>query len=330
LQHIGTSRRDIIRLLGAAGALGPLQLLSAKEARADDSRGDGGCEDEARLAGARINPSLLDALRFQRKNRDDPAIVFSPKNGLLVGFGDNLYHSDLSTARLFVKGRQVLKSSVTTEDVPENIAVLAPGTTGTMVQTTQDHCGRLTTATITVESIRDVPDDFLVTGKTEGDRYTGAFFRITTLVGTPNGSIGTLKTTYNLLTHTFPLDLNVIPGPLFNVPSDSIVDVDAVLLSGIAAQMIAMEVGAPAFIPTDLQQDFPWRKIFRHIVVTFVGGPGAEAVYLLATEPSVRSAAGTALLLAFAAALSGILGNRADAALMDMYNKITEPPPLIP
>jgi len=311
-RNLRACRRDVLtRLLGTAGAIGALQLLNAKEAGADDETDDMGA------LGEQIDPALLKALRFDRRNSDDPGVVFSSDSGLLVGFGPNLYHADSFTTRLFVKGQQVLKSSIE-EDVADNIAALAPGTSGTIVQTTQDRFGRVVTATITVESIHDVPDDFLITGETTSDRYTGAFFTVKVLVGTQQESIVTFKTTYNLLTRSFPLDFSVIRGTLFVQPVASIIDVDALRLLGIALRVIRMELGTlDAHLPTDLQQDFPWRKIFRTIVLAVVAGPIPAQLSLL-TISDVRDI------------VLGVAGNYIYDKLKDTQQKPAKPPELIP
>jgi hypothetical protein len=57
-----TSRRDGLRLLGTAGAIGALQLLNAKEAGAgSDTKKYGGL-------GGQIDPTLLQALQSDRFN----------------------------------------------------------------------------------------------------------------------------------------------------------------------------------------------------------------------------------------------------------------------
>jgi hypothetical protein len=328
-RNLRVCRRDVLtRFLGTAGAIGALQLLNAKEARANDETDDMGD------LGGQIDPALLKALRSDRENSEGPGLVFSSDSGLLVGFGPNLYHADSSSTRLFVKGQQVLKSSIQ-ENVAENIAALATGTSGTIVQTTQDRFGRVVTGTIIVESVHDVPDDFLITGETTSNRYTGSFFSVKVLLGTQQASIATFKTTYNLLTRSFPLGFNVTPGNLFNQSADSIIDVDAVRLQAIAARIIAMELGTlDALIPTDLQQDFPWGKIFRTVVVAVVAGPIAAAGYVLATEPAVRRVGIVLAVFALLAALSGIIGNRADKGLDEILKMMQQPapppPPLIP
>jgi len=273
-RKLGPSRRDVLtRLLGATGALGALQMLNAKEARADDL-------DDSSLPGGQIDPSLLNALRFDRENSADPGAVFLPDRGLLVGFGPNLYHCDTSTntCRLFAKGRQVFKSSIT-EDVEDNIPALVVGTRGTVTQTAQDRFGRIFNSTSVVESITDVPDDFLITGNTQSAHFTGAFFKINVTMSTPQGEVAQIKTTCNLLTRSFPLGFNVTPGPLFDQPPDSIIDVNVARLLGIAGEIVEAKFGMLSdFLPTDLQEDFPWKKIFHHVIGTvFFCGLGAIA-----------------------------------------------------
>lgn len=316
-QNIRASRREALtRLLGATGTLGALQLLNAKEAKADDETDDKGA------FGGQIDPALLKALRFDHRNSDDPGVVVSPDSGLLVGFGPNFYHADSSTSRLFVGGQQVLKSS-TKEDVPENITALVPGTSGTVVQTTQDRWGRVITGKMTIESVRDVPDDFLITGQTESDRYTGAFLRITISVGTPQANIATFKTTYNVLTRSFPLDFDVTAGPLLHQPPASIIDVEAIRLLGIALQIIRTEVGElDALIPTDLQQDFSFGKFLRAVAVAVVAGPTAGVIYLVTPDKDLK----TAWTLAWNTAIQEAV----KAIIAVIVKLLTPKPPLIP
>jgi hypothetical protein len=253
----GASRRDAITgLLGATGVLGASQMLNAKEARADDL-------ENLQVTGGQIAPSLLDALRFDRKNAEDPGAVFLPDRGILAGFGPNLFHCDTSsnTCRLFVKGRQVLVSTVS-EDVAANIDVLAVGTSGIAIQTIRDSSGRVITSTLFVEAINDPPDDFLVTGQTQSTRFTGAFFRIIFETRLPDGKVAEIKTTLNVLTRSFPLGVNVIS----HVPWSSIIDPNTKALLEIAAQTIDQKFGRLlAVIPTGLQTDFPWGAVFHFI-----------------------------------------------------------------
>ena len=95
------------RLLGATGALGALQMLNAKEARADDL-------DHLSIPFGQIDGSLLNALQFDRENGADPGVAISPDGISLVGFGPNLVLVDTSRDtfmyQLFVKRRQMFKS----------------------------------------------------------------------------------------------------------------------------------------------------------------------------------------------------------------------------
>jgi hypothetical protein len=306
-----TSRRDGLRLLGTAGAIGALQLLNAKETGADsETKNMGGL-------GGQIDPTLLQALQFDRFNSEDPGVAFSPDTGLLVGFGPNLYHADSSRTTLFQKGQQVLTTSIR-QNVQENITALTPGTSGNIVQTTQDRFFRVVNATTTVESIHDIPDDFLITGQTESNNYTGAFFKITVSIATPQASI---------------LTFTVTPGTLFNKPANSIIDLDAVSLQATAAQIIVTKLStADGLILSDLQQDFSFGKIFRAVAVGLVLGPIAAQVYVIAPKPVQRAEEQAAFWL-FLAVLSGVAGNAAYDGLKDAMKQMTQPqcpPGLIP
>jgi hypothetical protein len=194
-----SSRRNLlVRPLEMAAVLGAFQMLNPAEAIADNS------------GGGQIDPSLVSDLQFARKNSADPGAVFSSA-GLLVGFGPNLLHCATDTCRLFIDKRPVL-TCVSIQDVDEFIPELTVGTSGTLTQTIRDGYGRTITSTLVVTSINDLPDDFLVTGKTDSLLYTGAFFEIAMNVKESNGVTSQIKTTYDILTRSFPLGVNLSLG----------------------------------------------------------------------------------------------------------------------
>jgi hypothetical protein len=247
-------------------------MLNGSEARAQTGIASG-------FPSGQIDPALLNALQFEREQSEDPGAVFSPDTGLLVGFGPNLLHCDsASTCQLFTKGRRILISSGT-EDVQENVDPLTVGTRGTVTQTVQDSFGRVITATMVVEAINDLPSDFLITGNTNSNLFTGAFVRITTDVHSGREAIAQVKTTYNLLTRTFPLGVNVSISP---TKKQDIIDRDVASLIGIALQIVETKFGnLSAVVPTDLQQDFPWKKVI-HAAVAVVA---TVVTIVIATAP---------------------------------------------
>src|ERR1700730_12261878 len=95
--------------------------------------------------------------------------------------------------------------------------------------------------------------------------YTGAFFDITATIIVGREVAQTITTTYNLLTRTFPLGVNIVSGAASN-DLNAIIDVDTARRVGIAAE-IAMSEFASLFavIPTDLQQDFLWKRTYSVI-----------------------------------------------------------------
>jgi hypothetical protein len=207
-----------------------------------------------------ISSSLVSALRFDREQSRNPGAAFIGDKGLLVGFGDNLYHQDLitNTSQLVSQGRLLLQGS-TREDAAENVRPLTIGTTGTLTHTVEDRFGNVLHGTMVVEAIHDLPDDFLVTEQTESNRFTGSTYGITLSLSGSQGDIGTFKTTYNALTRLFPLGWNMTFSP---TPSDF--DRKAAALMPIAAQIVENKFGAQsAILLTDLQEDFGWRKFFR-------------------------------------------------------------------
>jgi len=230
-------------------------------------------DDKDDLNHPSIGSSLLSALQFDRKNGNDPAVVFSAEGIALIGFGPNLVHCDTSAddrllLQLFVNKRQVFQSIIT-PDVEVDIPTLVVGTRGTSTQFTQDRFGRVFTSTTVVEAVNDPPEDFLITGNTQSNRFTGAFFRITTIISSPQGEVVRIKTTYNLLTRSLPFGVIVEFGPA-SLPPSTPFDVAVADLLGIAMQIIEARFGMlNAIIPTDLQLDFRWRKIFAHIVGIF-------------------------------------------------------------
>jgi hypothetical protein len=256
------SRRDMLtKPLGLAGTLAAMDIVSGVRTPAQA----GELVPPRSRSGGSISPSLFNALRFARENSENPGIVFLPDDGLLIGFGPNLYRSDATTTTLFAKSEQVFRSSIT-EDVQETVPTLAPGIGGKLTATAEDSFGRKIKADITVTAINDPPQDFLVTGEINSSTYTGAYFAIQLTAQTINGPF-TIKTVFNVLTGTFPFDFSVDTGKLSLQQLDSIFDLNAVALLGLAVQVMHAEVrGMDLFVPTDLLQDFSFRKIFRHIV----------------------------------------------------------------
>jgi hypothetical protein len=252
------SRRNLlVGSVGGAGALGALQVLNATEARAEN-------REYWPQDNANIDLFLLNSLRSNRKNSEDPGVALSSK-GLLVGFGPNLLfckNDALMTYVLYAKGRKILEST-TREDVADFIPELVVGTKGTATQIIKDFAGNKVTSKIVVESINDVPDDFLITGVPQSNLYTGAFFQITIEITGKNGNIATVKTTYDALTGLFPL--GVVVSPISELGA---IDSEAASLATIAGEIIQTKFAASlAVVPTDLQRDFSWKKLFRKILV---------------------------------------------------------------
>jgi hypothetical protein len=297
LQDISSSRRNLlVRSLGVAGVLGATEFLNGVPAQAP-------LENNSAIAssGLNIDPTLLQGLRFERRQSRDSAVVFDPDTGLLVGFGNNLFHFDAATrtSRLFTgehrkedddhksfNFRKLIQGSIT-EDVQENISQLTFGTTGTLNQTIEDMAGRVITSKTIVQSINDLPDDFLITGATHSNRYTGRFVNVVTSIGSTEGDVLQNKATVDLLTGTLPLGVLTLPGPLFSNPPSSIVDFasedpDALPLLSIAAGVLDTEFsGLDSLIPTDLQVDFPWGPIVRWVIQK-VAAPAVRAVWRVA------------------------------------------------
>jgi hypothetical protein len=264
LQGISVSRRKLLaQSFGAAGALGALQILDrANIAHAESSELNRSKHLPIDPSLFAADPSLVAALDFDREQSEEPGAAFIPDKGLLVGFGDNLFYCNVSTdtCQLFTHGREVFKSSVV-EDAPDFIDQLAVGTQGTSTLTTEDNLGRVSTSTLVIKSINDVPDDFLITANTQSTRFTGAFVEITLTISPSGGERTQIKTTYNVLTRSFPLGFNVVEfGSALSDQSDT-----AHLLA-IATQIIETKLGAlSAVLLTDLQQDFGFRTFF-HII----------------------------------------------------------------
>jgi hypothetical protein len=316
IQRIGpigrdASRRDMLtKPLGLAGTLAAMDIVSGVRtpAQARELVPPHSPSDES------ISPSLFNALRFARENSENPGIVFSPNDGLLIGFGPNFYHSDATTTALFTNGKQVFRSSIT-ENVQETVPTLVPGIGGSLTVTAEDSFGRKIKADIAVTSINDPPPDFLVTGEIKSSAYTGAYFSINTTVQTKNASF-TVKTVYNVLTGTFPFDFGVDTGTLSLQNADSIFDLNALALLGLAMQVMHAEVGGiDLFVPTDLLRDFSLRKIFRHIVrvvarvLPYVVVPGLITVVV--ARAGLRALGVTpeqALIFIALAILAGIFG----------------------
>jgi hypothetical protein len=313
------SRRDMLsRTVAAAGAVGTVQMTNGVEAKAASV-------DTARH-GIPIDPVLLDALRFNRDNAGEPGVALSRDSGLLIGFGANLFHSDSSTASLFVNGQKWLKSMITLE-VEENIPNIVVGTTGRIMQTVEDRFGNVLRQTVEVESVNDVPDNFLATSNTSSEAYNGRFYAVTTTLDTKSGSLLEGKTTCDVLTKSLPLGVNFLMGSAFRAKSPISFDHNVIPLLGIAQQITFGTFWGPisSYIPTDLQQDISFGKIFRAVVVYAltggVAGP-APAVWAATTNDpvgDVKSAAGGLGLSLLASAIYDLL--------KDIFTKPAPPPP---
>jgi hypothetical protein len=266
-----TSRRDMLTgPLALTGMLTAAHTLQAQAEANSAPKGDG------------LRGQTFQDLQFVRRESRDPGVVFDGDTGFLVGFGENLLQFDALARKtiLFADGhgkghalRKLVESSMTTDtDIDVNIPKLAVGTRATFSQTIQDRVGRQILSQTLIESVNDPPDDFLVTGFTRSDTYTGSFFNVTTTIGAPEGEVFQHKTTVDLLTGSLPFGTLIVPGPLFSNPPSSLVDFasedpDALLLLGIASQILDEEYEAlDVLIPNDIQVDSPWGWVARQVV----------------------------------------------------------------
>jgi hypothetical protein len=101
IQRVGpndrdTSRRDMLtKPLGLASTLAVIDMVSGVRTPANA----GELLLPSGPSSANISPRLFNALRFAREHSENPGIVFSPDDGLLIGFGPNLYRSDSQDCR---------------------------------------------------------------------------------------------------------------------------------------------------------------------------------------------------------------------------------------
>jgi hypothetical protein len=276
------SRRDILASpLAITGMLTGAHILQAQTA------------SNSAAKGGELRGQPLQDLQFVRRESRDPGVVFDGNTGFLVGFGENLLQFDAVARKttLFAgahdKGhalRKLVESSMTTDtDIDVNIPKLAVGTRATFSQTIQDRVGRQILSQTLIESVNDPPDDFLISGFTRSDAYTGSFFNVTTTIGAPEGTVFQHKTTIDLLKRSLPFGTLIVPGPLFSNPPSSVVDFasedpDALLLLGIANQILDEEYeGFDVLIPNDIQFDSPWGWVARQ-VVKYVAKPIIRAI----------------------------------------------------
>jgi hypothetical protein len=295
------------RQLGTAGAFGGAYMLVG-----------GG---RSAQAGQKNNQSV--DLEFVREQTRNPGLFITDTAlpELQFGFGPNVFSSTPTSGKLLANGQHVLKTTFEV-DAPGNVPTLTVGMKGSAIHTAQDRYGGVIHSTTEVESINDVPDDFLATGKTKSRRFTGAYVHITTSSESKAGRIITIKTTYNLLTQAFPLGVNVVMGP---AAFSSNFDPEAALLSALAVQTLWTQLGSvmPLIIPSGLQQDISFGDVVK--VVAIVANPVAAIPVIIATSPPVTTIVSSSTFNGIVAFLSLIV-----AIIASLGGKPTPPQPQPP
>jgi hypothetical protein len=189
-------RAALTKSLGVAGALGFGSMMSGTQrVEANDDR-----EDDDRHE---IDQELQAALRFKRDNTRNPAAIIDTTKGMLVGFGDNLFHHDLLTltSRLFTR-QQLVVSIANTIKTTGDFEHLALGSKITRIGTIKAVDGRVIISTLTIEPIRGQEGD--------DNTSTNSTFKTIIEAGVPgDASSLRLETIYNDSVGFFPEGVKV-------------------------------------------------------------------------------------------------------------------------
>jgi hypothetical protein len=142
------------RQLGAVSAFGSAYvLIGGGRAQADQKNNSSG------------------DLENVRAQTSSPRLIFTGSE-LQLEFGPNVFSSTPTVGTLFANGRPILKTQFDI-DAPGSVPALSVGMKGIATHLAEDRYGNTIESTSEIESINDVAEDFLATGKVKSRRFTG-------------------------------------------------------------------------------------------------------------------------------------------------------------